>query len=239
MAFEPISQLMRGISNRFSRNIGDVDNAQHLAFLRQMNKELKQHEVLSIPLNQLSLVVVDMETTGFFPEKGDEMISIGAVKIRNGNLQKEETFYSLVKAKQKLSEEVTALTSITNDELQNASEADKVLGDFFQFIGKSVLIAHHANHERIFFQHYCRQFFHTTFNHRLLDTSFFYKVINPELQQIRLEELCERHHIVNEHRHNAYSDAKATAEICCIYIEKLMNEGNANLNDLYGKLARL
>ncbi|MGM9924513.1 MAG: exonuclease domain-containing protein [Bacillus sp. (in: firmicutes)] len=239
MAFEPLSQLMRGISNRFSRDMQNVDNAQHMAFLRQIKKELKQQEVLSIPLNQLSFVVVDIETTGFCPEKGDEMISIGAVKIQNGCIQKEDSFYSLLKAKQTLSEEIIALTAITNEEMQGASDASRVLGDFFQFAGKSVLVAHHANHERAFFQHYCRQCFRTAFTHRLLDTSFFYKTVDPGLQQIRLEELCERLHIVNEQRHNAYSDAKATAEICCIYIEKLMQKGSITLNDLYGKLARL
>ncbi|MGM9929720.1 MAG: exonuclease domain-containing protein [Bacillus sp. (in: firmicutes)] len=239
MAFEPLSQLMRGISNRFSRDIQNVDNAQHLAFLRQMKKELQQQEVLSVPLNQLNLVVVDIETTGFSPEHGDEIISIGAIKIQNGCIQKEDSFYSLLKAKQKLSEEIIDLTSITNEDIQRASEPIKVLGDFFQFTGKSVLVAHHANHERAFFQHYCRKCFRTEFAHRLLDTSFFYRMIDSELHQVRLEELCERLQIVNEHRHNAYSDAKATAEICCIYIEKLMQKGNVTLNDLYGKLARL
>ncbi|WP_050615491.1 exonuclease domain-containing protein [Bacillus testis] len=239
MAFEPLSQLMRGLTGRFSRDGQNLENAQHMAFLRQMKKEQKQQEELMIPLDQLRFVVVDMETTGFHPEKGDEMISLGAVAIEGGQIQSGDPFYSLVKAGREVPQEIVELTSISDEDLNEAREPSIVLGEFFHFAGKSVLVAHHANHERAFFEQYCRSCFKTPFSHRLLDTSFFYKLVDPQFQQIPLDELCRRLGIANRQRHHAFYDAKATAEICCYYLEKVKAAGCVTLNDLYGKLAQL
>ena len=42
-------------------------------------------------LSEMSFVVVDLETTGLYPDRGSEIIEVGAVKISE-NCVTEETF---------------------------------------------------------------------------------------------------------------------------------------------------
>ncbi|WP_042349679.1 exonuclease domain-containing protein [Bacillus massiliigorillae] len=239
MAFEPIIHLMRGIQTRLTGNMQSVDNAQHMAFLRQMQRELNQQEVLKIPLHQLDVVVLDIETTGFYPEKGDEIISIGAIKIKKGIVLEDQSFYSLIHCKREIPKEVTDLTSITNEQVKNAPLLLDVLVHFFKFTQNSPLVAHHSNHEKNFLQHTSRQLFRSPLKHRILDTSFLYRVAEPNVKMVRLEEFCEFHQIPIINRHNALEDAKVTAKLWCIYVEKVVEIGCLTLRDVYEKLALL
>ncbi|MBC7197513.1 MAG: 3'-5' exonuclease, partial [Deferribacterales bacterium] len=50
-----------------------------------MIKHFSEESILLLdkPLNEVEYVVFDLETTGIFPERGDRIIEIGAVKIKN------------------------------------------------------------------------------------------------------------------------------------------------------------
>lgn len=239
MAFEPLIHLMRGIQTRLAGNMQSVNNPQQMAFLRQMQRELKQQEVLKVPLNELNVVVLDIETTGFYPENGDEIISLGAIKIKKGKIQEDETFYSLIKCERLIPEKITSLTSITNEQVLDAPSLSEVLVSFFTFVQNSPLVAHHSNHEKQFLQYASKQLLRTPLKHRILDTSFLYRIVEPQSSMIRLEEFCEYYQIENQHRHHALEDARATAKIWCLYTERVMKEGYITLNDVYEQLALL
>src|SRR5690242_16720753 len=96
------SALKRGeISSAFSSIIG-VPNAkaEQIAFMRNTLKEQRKPNVLHVPLEELSVVVFDLETTGFLPNHGDEIISIGAVRVKGEEINTGEQFYSLVQVNQ-------------------------------------------------------------------------------------------------------------------------------------------
>ena len=65
-------------------SIMGAPTAQHMAFIRSMMREQRRPEVLHTPLGELDAVVFDLETTGFSPQHGDEILSFGAVRIRGG-----------------------------------------------------------------------------------------------------------------------------------------------------------
>ncbi|KAA0257170.1 hypothetical protein FHQ18_11425 [Deferribacter autotrophicus] len=46
-----------------------------------MNYSSEVKEILDTPLNMLTFVVFDIETTGIHPENGDKILEIGAVKL--------------------------------------------------------------------------------------------------------------------------------------------------------------
>jgi len=230
---------MRGIQGRLSISEGNLQSSQQIAFVRQMQKELKQETALYTQFDQLRVVVFDIETTGFYPELGDEIISIGAIRVQNGVICEEDIFYSLVRYEQELPEEIEKLTGISSLELKEASPLSEVMIRFFEFVKNDTLVAHHAKHEKSFLQNASWKLFRTPFKHRIVDTSFLYRVAERELSLSRLEDLCEHNGIPVINRHNALGDAKLAAKLWCSYIDKLKKIGCRNLNDVYERLARL
>lgn len=86
-----------------------------------------------------SYVVIDTETTGLEPEI-DRIIEISAIKYINGTPV--ASFSQLVNPRVQISQFITNLTGITNQELVNKPTIEYVLPYFFQFIEDYVLVAH-------------------------------------------------------------------------------------------------
>ncbi|WP_415813077.1 exonuclease domain-containing protein [Mesobacillus thioparans] len=214
-------------------------NPQQISFLRQLQKEMKQTNILDCPLEKLNIVVFDLETTGFNPDKGDKIISIGAVKMVGSIINEEETFYSLVNPEIPLPEYISRLTNITEEQLAGAPSASEVLLDFYKFIGSSVLVAHHARHEQAFMKKLSSSLLRMNFDHRVIDTSFLIRLFQPAAPTLQLEEICNECGVEVSGRHHALSDSMMTAKVWSFYIEKAHEHGYTNLREIYEFLSRL
>ena len=240
MAFEPFLQMLRGIQGkRVHGGIGGIQNSQQMAYLRHLQKEINKDDAMNTSLNELKVVVFDIETTGFSPEKGDSILSIGAIKMSGTSILEEQQFYSLIHYDQDIPKEIIQLTGITNDAVREAPSISNVLMSFFEFVQDSTLVAHHASHERNFMQYVSSKHFKTPFKHRIVDTLFLYKLIDRDFHNVSLEKLCEENDIPIVERHHALGDAKMTAEIWRIYLEKVIELGCESLNDVYNQFARI
>ncbi|MDN4493429.1 exonuclease domain-containing protein [Ureibacillus aquaedulcis] len=240
MAFEPFMQLLRGIQGkRVHGGIGGIQNSQQMAYLRHLQKEINKDDAMSTPLDKLKVVIFDIETTGFSPEKGDTILSIGAIKMQGTTIIEEEQFYSLVYYDQEVPENIINLTGITTADVREAPILSDVLINFFQFVEDATLVAHHATHERSFMQHASSKIFKTPFKHRIVDTSFLYKIVDRDFHNLSLEHLCEQNSIPIMDRHHALGDAKMTAQIWSVYVEKVIYLGCETLNDVYNHFARI
>ena len=240
MAFEPFMQLLRGIQGkRVHGGIGGIQNSQQMAYLRHLQKEMNKVDAMNAPLDKLNVVIFDIETTGFSPEKGDSILSIGAIKMSGTEILEEQQFYSLIKFDEEIPNEIVQLTGITNEAVREAPPIANVLMSFFEFVQDSTLVAHHATHERSFMEYVCSKYFKTSFKHRIVDTSFLYKLIDLDFRNVSLEKLCEHNDITIVERHNALGDAKMTAQIWRIYVEKVIHLGCETLNDVYNQFARI
>lgn len=238
MAFEPFYHLMRGIQGKVFGS-SQAQNAQQIAYIRQLEREMNSEETLKIPLKDLNVVVFDFETTGFFPVQGDEIISIGAVKVCGNNIIGEEEFYSLVRYEKTLTEQIKQLTGLSNQQLIDAPPLSEVLVQFMKFIKDHTLVAHHAQHEKVFLQHAIWKLYRTHYTRRIIDTSFLFRAAEPDIKLTRLEEICDHNEIPIIDRHHALGDARLTAELWCIYINKLQDAGCKTLKDVYERVARL
>lgn len=210
----------------------------HLAFLRAMRKDLQQDRILESPLESLEVIVVDLETTGFFPQKGDEIISIGAVAMRGSTVLETERFYTLVNPLRTVPAEIETLTGIQTEALQGAPELLAALSQFFSFVANRTLVAHHSRHERDFLQAGLWKTSRSKLAHRLLDTTLLLKLEERTLENATLDALCERHQLTIEKRHDAYHDALATARLWSIYLERAMARGFRDLLSIYEYIGR-
>jgi DNA polymerase-3 subunit epsilon len=96
-----------------------------------------------------SYVVLDLETTGLSPERGDRITEIGAVRIREGRIV--ERFQSLVNCNVLIPSFITAYTGITQRMVDQAPPVMTVIRSLNMFIADAPIIAHNASFDQRFF----------------------------------------------------------------------------------------
>ncbi|MBO8164574.1 MAG: 3'-5' exonuclease [Brevibacillus sp.] len=214
------------------RSVSPKTERNQQAFLRQMVKDMEQPGP-ALPLDSLRAVVVDLETTGFYPFRGDEIIAIGAVAVFGTEVRQEERFFSLVQPTRPIPEHIRRLTGITAADLSNAPSLVTSLSAFFQFVGDRPLIAHHSRHERQFLQAGLWNTSRTRFAHRLIDTMLLIRVCEGVLGDSSLDALCRHNRIAIHKRHDAYWDAFACAQLWTHYVKQALRLGFRDLQEIY------
>ena len=113
------------------------------------------HELDDRPLTELSYTIFDTETTGLQPSEGDEIIQIGATRIVNRRLLRQECFDQLVDPRRSLSPQSVAIHGITPELLVGQPYIDAVLPKFHAFCADTVLVGHNAAFDMRFLQMRC------------------------------------------------------------------------------------
>jgi DNA polymerase-3 subunit epsilon len=163
-------------------------------------------------LSDLSFTVFDTETTGLNPSEGDQIIQIGAARIVNGRLLKQESFEQLVNPGRLIPAAGIPIHGITQSMVQGKPDITQVLPAFYTFAQDTVLVAHNAAFDMKFLQ---LQEAHTglVFSHPVLDTLLISAVVHPNQESHSLEAIAERFNITVLGRHTALGDAFVTAEV--------------------------
>jgi len=180
-------------------------------------------------LSNITYTVIDTETTGLDP-LSDEIISIGAVRIVNGRLLKNEIMNVLVDPRRDVPEESINIHGIRPEMLQGQPTIDKVLPILYQFAENTVLVGHNVAFDMRMFQ--VKEYFTSVrFTQPVLDTMFLSAVIHPLSRHHSLEAISERLGISITGRHTALGDALAAAEILLKCIPILARNNILTLND--------
>lgn len=216
----------------------DARNAQQMAFIRSVMKGQRKQSLFEMPLKELEFVVFDLETTGFYPNNGDEIISFGGVVVIGDQIKHDQTFYSMVNPKRQISDEIVALTGITNEMLEDAPDLMTVLRQFMEFIDKKVLIAHASGHDKQFLNAALWRTSKIYLSHRLIDTMMIAKWLYPRMGSYGLDELLESSGIEVTNRHHALEDSLMTAQLWIHYMKEIEEKQVITLGDLYAYLSR-
>ena len=94
------------------------------------------------PIEECEFVVLDTELTGLNPRR-NEIISIGAVRIRDMRIVVGENFHTYVHARKPSLKDSTLIHRITPEQLNAAPALDEVLPKFVEFCGTAVLVGHY------------------------------------------------------------------------------------------------
>ena len=152
-------------------------------------------------------VVFDTETTGLDGER-DEIIEIGAVKIKNGIICEE--FQTLIKPKIEIPAETTAINNITNEMVANAPSGDVAIRDFYRWTRGSTLVAYNIAFDIKFIQKAAKAE-GLTFDNPCIDAMVIAKS-KLRLPKYRLSDVVKRLDITLNNAHRALADSVATAE---------------------------
>jgi DNA polymerase-3 subunit epsilon len=175
-------------------------------------------------LSELTYTVFDTETTGLEPSNGDEIIQIGAVRIVNNRLLKQEIFNQIVDPECPLKPESIPIHGITEDMVRGQPNIDIVLPGFHAFCEETVLIAHNAAFDMRFLQ-LKEERTGIRFTQPVLDTLLLSAVVSPNQESHKLDALLERLGISINTRHNALDDALATGEVFLKLLPLLEEQG--------------
>jgi DNA polymerase III subunit epsilon len=164
------------------------------------------------PFANLSLVVVDVETTGWEPELA-EITEIGAVRLTGGHVTGE--FSSLVRPACPIPTDITELTGITDDMVRHAPSAAAALRAFLAFAGDCLLVAHNAPFDLSFLTAACADAGIGWPSVAVLDTAVLARLLLTEhdVPDCRLATLAECFAAKTPPCHRALPDAKATADV--------------------------
>ncbi|NQX68137.1 3'-5' exoribonuclease [Paenibacillus alba] len=215
----------------------DVQSAQQMAFIRSMLKEQRKDSLFEIPLHSMEIIVFDLETTGFSPYNGDEIISFGGVSVIGGEVQYDHTFYSLVNPKRKIPAEIEKLTGITNEMAAEAPELIGVLSDFLEYVGQRILVAHATGHDKNFLNSALWRTSKVSLSHRVLDTMMIAKWLMPKRKNLSLDSLLHAYEIPVTTRHHALEDSLMTAQLWSRFMDEIKSRDVDTLGDLYALLS--
>ena len=164
------------------------------------------------PLTELTYTVFDTETTGLNPSEGDEIIQIGATRIVNGKLLRQECFDQLVDPQRALAAASIAVHGIQPAMLLGQPFILDVLPVFHAFAFETVLVAHNAAFDMRFLQlKEARS--GLRFDQPVLDTLLLSAWVHPNQESHALEAIAKRLGVPVTGRHTALGDALLTAEV--------------------------
>ena len=99
------------------------------------------------------LVILDFETTGLSPGRGDRITEIGLVRIADGRIT--DRYQSLVNCNVRVPPFITAYTGITQRMVDTAPAVEQVMHEAIAFIAATPVVAHNASFDQRFFEREC------------------------------------------------------------------------------------
>jgi ATP-dependent DNA helicase DinG len=87
-------------------------------------------------------VVIDLETTGNLPKKGEKIIQFAAVVIENGNVT--EKFSSLINPQKPIPAFIEELTGLNNDMVKDAPVFAEVASKITGLLDDAYFVAHNV-----------------------------------------------------------------------------------------------
>ncbi|MEL7047585.1 MAG: DNA polymerase III subunit epsilon [Pseudomonadota bacterium] len=164
-------------------------------------------------------IVMDTETTGFDPLKGDRLIEIGCVEIFN-RVPTGEEYHCFINPLRDVPAAAQAVHGISTEFLQDKPVFENVADAFLNFIGPDPLVIHNAPFDIGFLNaELTKSGRQALSNDRVIDTLVMARRKHPGGSNT-LDALCKRYGVDNSKRdkHGALIDSLLLAEV---YLELL------------------
>ena len=178
-----------------------------------------------------TFVVFDTETTGFY-FGSDQMIEIGAVKIKNGEII--DRFDEFIDPHRPLPKKIIELTCITDEMVQGKDSEEEVTKRFLEWAGDAPMVAHNAKFDIGFMTAACNKYNLGEFNYTVVDTMSLARMLNPDWPNHKLQTLVRRYNIDwdEDAHHRADYDAEGTAKAFYKMAKEMYNRNMVTTLDI-------
>lgn len=178
-------------------------------------------------------VIFDLETTGLYPNSGDTIIEIGAVKLTKGKVI--DRFDLFINPGKPLSDEIIKVTGINDDMLKNGITEKEGVEKFKNWIGDIPLVAHNAKFDIAFIENAYLKYDLGKLKNVVIDTLGLSRYLESNERYHNLATLVKRYEIPwdEDKHHRADYDSEGTALIFLKMLKKLSLNDFKTIKDLY------
>ncbi len=195
------------------------------------------------PLEEYSFVVVDTELTGL-NSKLHEIVSIGAVRISNLEINPNDFFSQLIRPSGKSHKEAILIHGLTPSDLSSAEPLDQVLPRFLDYLGGSLMVGHHVGLDVSFINRACKKILGGRLMTPCVDTLLLARSYQEERFRSHydkftkrisytLPDLARTYGMPEFTAHDAAFDALQAAYLFLFLVKKLRGGESGTLRDLY------
>lgn len=231
-AILPRLRALLGLGPRTS-NLPALDENNRLC------RELDQNRLLS----DYAYTVLDTELTGLSARK-EEIVSIGAVRIRGLSIVPGESYCALVRPSIPLPKTSTLIHRITPEAIAEAPPLADVLPGLIEFCKGTLIVGHHVGLDMSFLNRACRTHHDQPLANPCLDTMRMamlwrekrtpshYEQFNLNISYV-LTDLAEEFDLPRFTAHEALGDALQTAYLFIYLAKKIARNNPLTLRELF------
>jgi len=193
------------------------------------------------PIERCEFVVLDTELTGLNPRR-DEIVSIGAVRIRDMRIMVGENFSTCVRTRKALPKESTLVHRITSERMKTAPNLEDVLPEFVSFCGTALLVGHYVQLDLAFLNKAARRIMGGRMPNLSVDCARLAQAYVANLHRqgdrtfsvdgtFQLAKLAKEYGLPLFAPHDALEDAMQTAYLFVFLAAKLRDQGLSTFRD--------
>ncbi len=160
-------------------------------------------------------IVLDTETTGLDPKK-DEILSIGAVKIKDGKIITSEAFEIFVKPTFKISEQSIKIHHIRPIDIENGVSVNEALEKLLFFIQNRPIVGYYISFDMAILSTYLKKYIGINLPNESIELSSMYykrhrKKSAHEFVDLKFDTIMESLDLPRLGKHDALNDAIMSA----------------------------
>lgn len=164
------------------------------------------------------LVSIDCETTGLDVRK-DQILSVGAIKVKGDRILTSERLDFLVRPKEPVSERTILIHHIRPVDLKGALPVDEAIRRVLEFVGPRPLLGYYLEFDVAMLNKYVRPLIGIPLPNRQIEVSrLYYDWLAPRLPpganvDLRFEAIREKLDLPRRAAHDAFNDALLAAMV--------------------------
>lgn len=162
-------------------------------------------------MNTDKYVVVDIETTGHSPAKGDRIIQLAIVTIENGMIT--DTYTNFINPERKIPMFIQDLTGISDADVVDSQPFEAYAEIIFEKMQNAIFVAHNTNFDLPFLQKELQRSGLPKWHGLTMDTVELSRLLYPTAISYKLQDITADLGISLGNAHRADDDAYATAEL--------------------------
>ncbi|MBT2582067.1 ATP-dependent DNA helicase DinG [Planococcus sp. ISL-109] len=162
-------------------------------------------------MNSQKYIVVDIETTGHSPAKGDRIIQLAMVTIEHGEIT--DTYTKFINPQRKIPAFIQDLTNITEQDVVDAEPFESHAEEVYSRLEGTIFVAHNIHFDLPFLQAELKRAGLPMWHGLAMDTVELARLVYPTAFSYKLQDIVAEQGIALESAHRADDDAFATAEL--------------------------